>query len=86
MTLIGCLNESQGEDMTKHLLKVFVLVGFSGAALAQGLPPFEEVDANADGQISQEEAAAIEGLDFATADTDQNGSLSMDEYNAAQSE
>ena len=47
---------------------------------------FEEVDTNSDGQISQEEAAAIEGLDFATADTDQNGSLSMEEYNAAQAE
>ena len=72
--------------MTKQLLKLLVLAGFSAAALAQGLPPFEEVDTNSDGQISQEEAAAIEGLDFATADTDQDGSLSMEEYNAAQAE
>jgi hypothetical protein len=72
--------------MTKHLLRILVLVGFSAAALAQGLPPFEEVDANSDGQISQEEAAAIEGLDFATADTNQDGALSMEEYNAASAE
>ena len=67
--------------MTKYSL--LVLVGFTGAALAQGLPAFEEVDVNGDGQISQEEAASIEGLDFATADTNQDGSLSMEEYSAA---
>lgn len=72
--------------MTKHLSGLLVLVGFSAAALAQGLPPFEEVDANSDGQISREEAAAIEGLDFGTADTNQDGVLSMEEYNAAKSE
>ena len=66
--------------------KLFVLLsalGFSGAALAQAtLPSFEEVDANADGQISMEEAAAIEGLDFATADVDQDGALTPEEYAA----
>jgi hypothetical protein len=50
------------------------------------LPAFEEVDANSDGQISQEEASAIEGLDFATADADQDGALSQEEYDAAQAE
>lgn len=67
--------------------KVFLILsalGFSVAALAQELPAFEEVDANADGQISMEEAAAIEGLDFATADTNQDGSLDQEEYAAAQ--
>lgn len=72
--------------MTKYLLQLFVLLGFSAAALAQELPAFEDVDTNSDGQISQEEAAAIEGLDFATADTDQDGALSMEEYNAARAE
>lgn len=72
--------------MTKYLVQLLVLTGFSAAALAQGLPAFEEVDTNSDGQISQEEAAAIEGLDFATADTDQDGALSMEEYNAAKAE
>ena len=70
--------------------KLFVLLsalGFSGAALAQAtLPSFEEVDANADGQISMEEAAAIEGLDFATADVDQDGALNPEEYTAAQAQ
>ena len=70
--------------------KLFVLLsalGFSGAALAQAtLPSFEEVDANADGQISMEEAAAIEGLDFATADVNQDGALNQEEYTAAQAQ
>lgn len=70
--------------MTKYSL--LALIGVVGAAMAQSLPAFEEVDANGDGQISQQEAAAIEGLDFATADTDQDGSLSMEEYNAATAE
>jgi hypothetical protein len=72
--------------MTKQLLKLLVVAGFSSAALAQSLPAFEEVDANSDGQISQEEAAAIEGLDFATADADQDGALSMEEYNSVRAE
>jgi len=70
----------------KYSLPALLIFGFAGTTLAQGLPSFEEVDTNNDGQISQEEAAAIEGLDFATADADQNGSLSIEEYNAAQSE
>ena len=72
--------------MTKQLLKLLVVAGFSSAALAQSLPPFEEVDANSDGLISQEEAAAIEGLDIATADTNQDGALSMEEYNSVRAE
>lgn len=69
----------------KKACLILSVLGFSGAALAQvALPPFEEVDTNADGQISMEEAAAIEGLDFATADTNQDGALSQAEYDAAQ--
>lgn len=70
--------------MTKYSL--LALIGFAGAAMAQGLPAFEEVDANGDGQITQDEAAAIEGLDFAAADTNQDGALSMEEYSAATAE
>lgn len=69
--------------MSMNLLKTLLVFGFASAALAQGMPAFEEVDANGDGQISQEEAAAIEGLDFATADTNQDGALSREEYEAA---
>lgn len=58
-------------------------IGFAGTALAQQTPTFEEVDANSDGMISQTEAARIEGLDFASADVDQNGSLNRQEYEAA---
>lgn len=58
-------------------------IGFVGAALAQDAPAFEEVDQNMDGRISQEEAATVEGLDVATADRNQDGSLDREEYNAA---
>jgi hypothetical protein len=76
----------EGSSMTKLTLRALVLVGFAGAAIAQSLPAFEEVDANGDGQISRQEAATIEGLDFASADTNQDGSLSMEEYSAASGE
>jgi hypothetical protein len=69
----------------KYLVALSAL-GFSGLVLAQAsLPAFDEVDANSDGEISMEESATIEGLDFATADTDQSGSLNREEYTAAQS-
>jgi EF hand len=69
----------------KKFWLVMSALGFSAAAMAQStLPSFEEVDANADGQISMEEAAAIEGLDFATADANQDGALDQEEYAALQ--
>ena len=69
----------------KRFLVIASALGFSAGLMAQGsLPAFEEVDANADGQISMEEAAAIEGLDFATADANQDGALDQEEYAAAQ--
>lgn len=71
----------------KPFFFLLTALGFSAAALAQAsLPAFEEVDANADGQISMEEAAAIEGLEFSTADANQDGALDREEYAAAQSQ
>lgn len=71
--------------MKKSLISLLVL-GFAGSAVAQGLPAFEEVDANGDGQISEEEAAAVEGLDFASADANQDGAIDRAEYEAASGE
>ena len=65
------------------VVSLLALSLFGLAALAQGLPSFEDVDVNDDGQISREEAATIEALDFTAADTNQDGSLSMEEYQAA---
>lgn len=55
---------------------------FSGVALAQALPSFDEVDANHDGLVTKDEASKIEGLDFATCDKNQDGSVSREEYDA----
>ena len=47
-------------------------------------PSFEELDANGDGAISKQEAAANAGLSqvFDQADANADGSLSADEYKA----
>lgn len=68
--------------MKKSLIGV-LLAGFAGGAIAQGLPSFDEVDANGDGAISEEEAQAVEGLDFATADANQDGQLDRAEWQQA---
>ncbi len=65
--------------MKKSLISLLML-GFAGGALAQELPSFEEVDANGDGAISEQEAQAVEGLDFATADANQDGQLDRAEW------
>ena len=69
----------------KDYLPVALLV-VASAAFAQGLPAFEEVDQNSDGQISQQEAGVVEALDFATADADQDGTIDRSEYQALSQE
>jgi hypothetical protein len=64
----------------KRLTTFLAALGFAVAALAQELPAFEDIDQDSDGLISQAEASVVEGLDFASADTDQDGWLSREEY------
>jgi hypothetical protein len=64
-------------------LIALAVLGVSAAAFAHGQVPFEDADSNGDGQISADEAAAIEGLDLASADTNQDGVLDRAEYDAA---
>jgi Ca2+-binding EF-hand superfamily protein len=55
----------------------------------EGGPPFEEVDANGDGEISREEARAFFGdepnfdAEYDNVDSDNNGSVDPQEYEAA---
>lgn len=51
-------------------------------AAATSAPPFDEVDVNRDGMISPEEVVVIEGLDWSTADKNQDGTLDPAEYDA----
>ena len=69
--------------MKKRFLIPFLFAFFSGAALAQQAQSFDELDANADGSLSEDEVSAVVGLDFASADMDGDGSLSRDEYDSA---
>ncbi|MGB7183499.1 MAG: hypothetical protein WBD34_17485 [Burkholderiaceae bacterium] len=65
----------------KYLIGLMAMC-FSATVLAAA-PSFEDVDANADGVVSSEEAAAVEELDFTAADTDGNGEISPEEFAAA---
>ena len=44
---------------------------------------FQETDTDGDGLISANEADNVEGLDFNTADGDNDGTLTVDEYDIA---
>ena len=58
--------------------------GASARAEASGqYPSFDEVDTDSDRQISRTELAMVEGLDFTTADENQDGYLSRQEYSDA---
>lgn len=56
---------------------------FSASVAFAGVHMFEELDTDQDGSLSQEEAAAAEGLDFDAADTDMDGSVSQEEFKTA---
>jgi hypothetical protein len=62
-------------------------LGFAGAGFAQDeemeMPSFEDLDTNENGVVSESEAALVPGLDFDTADANQDGVLSRTEYEEA---
>lgn len=66
--------------MTKKILVALSLAALAGAPAFAAT--FDEVDADKDGVISAEEAAAA-GIDLTTADANQDGSLDQAEFDAA---
>jgi hypothetical protein len=60
-----------------------VAIAFSGTAVAQQFPAFEDVDTSGDGAIDRTEAKSVPALEFDSADTDQDGVLSLQEYAVA---
>ena len=69
--------------MYKTITLAMVLSFFAATAFANA-PAFEAVDADKDGAVSIDEAAAagVDAEHFAKLDADQNGALSMEEYTA----
>jgi hypothetical protein len=49
----------------------------------QQVMPFETIDKNKDGQLNRDEASAVPGLDFSTADANKNAALDKQEYTVA---
>lgn len=69
----------------RALLMLFP-IAFAVPALSQDDPPnFSDLDANSDGYVSAEEAAADMRVanGFSEADTDRDGYLSAEEFSAA---
>ena len=68
-------------------LPALMILAFSTAILAQAfLPAFEDVDVNGDGEISRDEAGAVEGLDYEAADVNQDGGIDREEYAAVRNQ
>lgn len=57
--------------------------GGTRTAGVPSLPTFNQADRNASGAIERDEAEQVRGLDFQSADRDQDGKLSQSEYEAA---
>lgn len=72
--------------MKKIVLSSFILLGLSGAAMAQAATDFASVDTDASGGVSLVEAQVawpdLTQEAFTAADTDANGDLSAEEYDA----
>lgn len=72
-------------SMVLGVVSAAMVVTAGAAAIAQGKhghgqrPGFEEVDANGDGKITQEEMQARAAARFGEADTDGDGAISRDE-------
>ncbi|MBB3231053.1 hypothetical protein [Halomonas stenophila] len=71
--------------MSKTLLKTMLLAVallFGAGAVADSHAKFSDLDADGNGTLSAEEAAAA-GVDVETADTDGDGAISEEEFEAA---
>lgn len=72
--------------MKKIVLSSLIVLGFTGAAFAQAATDFASVDTDASGGVSLIEAQGawpdLTQEAFTSADTDGNGELSVEEYDA----
>lgn len=64
-------------------MKILTLLASATLASAAWAADFVDLDTNADGVLSVEEAAIAEDLDLVAADTDGDGVISVEEYDAA---
>lgn len=79
--LVSLISREQLEQMQSYDEQQYMAVEAGGGqASGSSIPAFEEVDADADGQLSGSELALVEGVDFSEADQDQDGAVSRDEY------
>lgn len=69
---------------TKTTVLAVSLLSLAGVSYANvNTKSFDQLDKNKDGVLDKKETRAARGLDFKTADTDNNGSISQTEYQTA---
>jgi hypothetical protein len=67
---------------TLYALTMASVIGLASVAFAQS-PAFEDLDTDRSGTLSESEAAGVDALDCAQADTNHDGSLDRAEFEAA---
>lgn len=82
-TLMAVLAGSLGMVSVAEARGMGDKAGFAGGRMGPNAPEFAEIDADGDGQLTQEELDAFAAARFAAIDTDGDGVLSADELAAA---
>ncbi len=78
----GLIDKAEAKAIRKRTADRMMNAGVPPSVMAARPDPIVEMDANKDGQVTQEEAAALQQARFAAADTNGDGALDAAEQQA----